>query len=456
MELNFQNYEYYNHAITVGGKLVEIPLRKGEKDSAFIDAITFTINKRTIDVMQGLCVTDAEYVAAYSELLIDIFGFGVTEKLGKGRYFYNAFYRLGSKNADYGTLHICGQRDTILVELTGTACQAAKAGWEKRLYDFLKRAIRAQLTRTDVARDFFNGEYTPEMAMLDHDKGLFTNNNRKPKSECIGTAWRHEDGSGKTFAVGKRGNAKYYRNYEKGRQLGDTESAWVRSEVEFRKQKNFIIPLEILLYPGEYFAGAYSALEKLTPATANRIETNTQKVNIVFDSKLQHGKNQVGRLVRLLSDMGWQPEKIVQALIADEGKYPKGLSPEEYDCDTIEEPYFTRADLEAIETGEFEPDEVTQIVQLENAVMNFDEQTPIKEAWQQQLINEFPEDLKRYMEAWKERHRFYLSEASLHEHHQARIQTENSLEEYLDYMYVKYGTLFPNSKTQKQRNPSWH
>ena len=58
MNLNFQNYEYFSHAITVGGKLLEVPLRKGQKDSAFIDALTFTIKKQTIDIVKGLCVTD--------------------------------------------------------------------------------------------------------------------------------------------------------------------------------------------------------------------------------------------------------------------------------------------------------------------------------------------------------------------------------------------------------------
>ena len=149
MNLNFQNYEYFSHAITVGGKLLEVPLRKGQKDSAFIDALTFTIKKQTIDIVKGLCVTDIEYVAAYSEILQEIFGFGVTEKVGKGRYFYDAFYRLGTEVAEYGTLHIGGQRETILIELTGTGCQAAKPGWEKRLHEFLTQAVRPRITRID-------------------------------------------------------------------------------------------------------------------------------------------------------------------------------------------------------------------------------------------------------------------------------------------------------------------
>lgn len=163
--IDFQNTEYFTHAITIGGKILEVPLRKGKKDAAFIDALTFTVHKRTIENAKGLCFSDTEYVAAYSELLQEIFGFGVTTKLGKGSYFYQSYYKLGGDKADYGTLHIGGQRDTILVELTGTGCQAAKAGWEQRLYDFLKTASRPRITRVDLAHDFFNGEYSPEQAM---------------------------------------------------------------------------------------------------------------------------------------------------------------------------------------------------------------------------------------------------------------------------------------------------
>lgn len=440
--LNFQSYEYYNHLITVGGKLIEVPLRKGNKDGAFIDALTFTINKKTIDMVKGLCVGDAEYIANMSEILIDIFGFGITEKLGKGRYFYQAFYRLGTEKANYGTVHIGGQRDTILVELTGTACQAAKAGWEHRLYEFLKQAYRPQISRCDVAKDLFNSEYTPEMAMLDHDKGLFTVNNRKPKSECIGTSWRHEDGTGKTFAVGKRGNAKYFRCYEKGRQLGDAESQWVRPEVEFRRQKNFVVPLEILIYPGEYFSGAYEALEKIVPSSANRIETATKKAEITFDTRLSHGKNQVGRLVRLLNDMGWSAEKIVEALIAEEGKYPKGLTPEEYDCNVInQETYITSEDAQ-VNMNDYSPDQLDEIVKLDNKIRAFDEDILNKTEEQIQLLKEFNPDLTRWIEKWKE---YKLKEYD-------RMQ-EAELNRELDFMYMKYGSLF-NPKL-KQRNLTW-
>ena len=52
--IDFQNTEYFTHAITIGGKILEVPLRKGKKDAAFIDALTFTVHKRTIENAKGL------------------------------------------------------------------------------------------------------------------------------------------------------------------------------------------------------------------------------------------------------------------------------------------------------------------------------------------------------------------------------------------------------------------
>lgn len=445
MSINFQNYDYFTHAITVGGKLVEILLRKGQKDNAFIDALTFTIKKTTIDIVKGMCITDEEYIAAYSEILIDIFGFGVTEKRkGSGRYFYQQYYRLGSEQVEYGTVHIGGQRETILVELTGTACQAAKAGWEQRLYEFLSKAVRPSITRIDCAHDFFHGEYTPEAAMHDHDKGMFNRANKKPKSECKGTAWRLEDYTGKSFYIGRRGSSKLVRVYEKGRQLGDKESDWVRFEIEFRN-KDCIIPLEILTAPGEFLTGAYPVGEALFKQPAQRIEASIKKAQITFESRLQHGKNQIGRLIRLLKDMGWEDEKIIESLIAESGQYPKGLDPMEYDCQSGYVEYMIQNKVEPEQK-----DELDEIVLIERDVRAFDQDTPIKTPEQQQLVNDFPQDLARWLKVWKEQKYYELSERNFEQFRKLKQESN----EYLDYMYIKYGTLFPHFRNSKQRNLS--
>ncbi len=52
------------------------------------------------------------------------------------------------------------------------------------------------------------------------------------------------------------------RIYEKGKQLGDPESPWVRWELELHNTDREI-PFDVLLQPGRYVAGAYPATAPL-------------------------------------------------------------------------------------------------------------------------------------------------------------------------------------------------
>ena len=84
-------FEYFSQYVTDGkGRLIEIPLRRGREDGAFIDQITFTIHEESIHkVTQKAYVTDVEYLTKYSELLQEILGFGISAKLPyKGKFFY--------------------------------------------------------------------------------------------------------------------------------------------------------------------------------------------------------------------------------------------------------------------------------------------------------------------------------------------------------------------------------
>lgn len=350
-------FQYFSHFVSDGkGRLIEIPLRRGRDDGAFIDQITFTIHEDSLPKVTGKgLVSDTEYIVQYSELLQEILGFGITQKLPfKGKFFYKSCYQLGPDNVEYGKVHYGGQRDTILVELNGTGCMAALPGWENRLYEFLSKCIRPKITRVDVAHDFFNGEYTPDQAMLDHDNGHYDVHNMRPKSECRGTAWRNDDGSGKTFYIGKRGNSKFTRVYEKGRQFGDVNSPWVRFETEFRSG-DIEIPLDMLLYSGSYLGGAYPICKAIFTAEAKRMNAKEETVNLTFEHKLFYARNQVGKLVNFLRGIGWEDGKIVDELLKGVEGYPKGLQPEQYDCrDQTQKIQYIHEEQKAIEALKLE------------------------------------------------------------------------------------------------------
>lgn len=336
--IDFQNPEYFTHVLNNKGKLLEVPLRRGREDGAFIDYLTFSFDKSTLHerMRDHLLLVkkpeDEVYIHFLSEWLTEIFGFGISEKRqGKGKFFYQAFYQLGSMEVNYGTVHIGGQRNTILVDLSGVGCQAALLGWEERLYKFALLAERFSISRIDVATDFFNGEYSPFQALSDYKKGKFDVKGMRPKYKLEGTDWFNDDHSGKTLYIGRRGSSKFCRVYEKGKQLGDETSEWTRFEIEFRKN-DCLIPLDILIKSGQFLSGAYPIGEKLFTAKAERILASNQKSETTLNEKIHYGRKQVGKIVRYLYDIGWDFEKIVQSLIGEEGKYPNGLKPLEYDC----------------------------------------------------------------------------------------------------------------------------
>lgn len=192
----FQNVEYFSHWLTdTKGRILEVPLRKGKSDSAMIDYLTFTFGIETVySWFPNEIIGDNEIIEYLSLVVDQIFGFGVLCKLpGKGKFFYEGYYQLGPDNANYGQIHVGGQNDTVLIDLKGVGCMAAKQGWEVSLYHFLKHADRPRITRIDLACDFLNGEYTPNQAYDDHENGLFDNGNRRPKKDTRGSSWHKQD-----------------------------------------------------------------------------------------------------------------------------------------------------------------------------------------------------------------------------------------------------------------------
>ena len=330
--------EYFSHFLTDGrGGLIEVPQRRGAIDGVFCDWITFTFYEDTLSKFAGRpLVSDAEYMWVLSQKLEEILGFGITRKAeSKGNKFYDSMYLLGSEDAGYGAVHYGGRRDTVSVELKGSGRNLASEGWKTRLYEFMKKAARRRITGCDSALDFFNGEYTPEQALLDRDNGFFNNHDMQPKRECRGTAWQQEDQTGKTLYDGKVKNARYVRIYGKGRRLGGEDSLWVRFEIQFN-HGDIEIPFGILRDSGACFSGAFPICQTFkNMPQAKRTAVGEKTLNMTFEHKVKHGKNAVGGLVRFMRDAGLDDAQIVGMLIAEDGKYPKGLEPARYDVNEL-------------------------------------------------------------------------------------------------------------------------
>lgn len=328
--------EAYSHFVMADGKLKEIPLKRGQSTAAFIDTLTFTVTE-DVFIRPYQLGTEDEIACNISADMAEIMGYGLFAKQN-GRNGYTTSYKMGSEVANYGFVAMGGakQRGTICFYFTGEGLVAAQDDWESRLYQFIKDyAPFARITRCDLAHDFLHGEYTPEQAKTDWENNLYTSRQSCPVAECVGSDWLINEGRGKTFYVGSRKNSsRFARIYEKGKQLGDKESSWVRVELEI-KNRDLIIPHEVLIEPGRFLTGAYPVFQVLFEKYSEVIakpERIKKIQDVGHEHVLKYASMQVSPAIKMLQDMGFNDSQIVDTLLNERAKLPKRLTPEAFDC----------------------------------------------------------------------------------------------------------------------------
>lgn len=214
------------------------------------------------------------------------------------------------------------QRGTIHVSLSGEGC-ARIDDW-MRIADWLE-THGATLKRVDLAYDDFTCEtISIETFRTWYQEGKFGSGGRQPEAQLVDDLG---SGKGSTFYVGRRRNGKLFRGYEKGKQLGDPTSRWVRAECEWRN-KGRVLPYDMLRRPGQYLAGAYPCLHFLN-AVQSKVRTVVKAAKIVFDRALDNARQQVGKLVNLaLSVFQGDYAEVVERLRRD--GIPKRIEPYSY------------------------------------------------------------------------------------------------------------------------------
>ena len=83
----------------------------------------------------------------------------------------------------------------------------------------------------------------------------------------------------------------------------------------------------MLVWPGQYFGGAYPICEELVQVRVSRRPSTVMRCQLTFDSAVHHGANQVGRLVNLLMGLGKTSDEIVEMLRNKDGALPVRLQP---------------------------------------------------------------------------------------------------------------------------------
>ena len=212
------------------------------------------------------------------------------------------------------------QKNTIYVVISGNGCKLIPS-W-KAVYDWsTKHPVK--ITRLDIAFDDPSGELVNvQSAMKWYDLGLFNTGGRPPKRHLRDD---FNDGSGKTFYVGKRGNSKLLRVYEKGKEQGDPISPWCRAEIEFLA-KDQRISWNAVINPDPYFSGAYTALSHLISSSESSFERIKREENIALQKATEWCRTTCGQFINLLCRIESEDYAAVIKLLRRDG-IPKKLQP---------------------------------------------------------------------------------------------------------------------------------
>jgi len=164
--------------------------------------------------------------------------------------------------------------NTMMVDLSGKGCSLV-SDWQA-VYATLQD-LDARITRADTALDLLEGFTLDQFDDL-YRAGEFNCGGRIPKRRYVEgghCADLHADG--RTMYLGKKANGKELCIYEKGKQLGDPDSEWLRIEIRFGNRDR-VIPHDIVLNPTTYFAGGFIALEQLVDSIKTKIKTEQRDV----------------------------------------------------------------------------------------------------------------------------------------------------------------------------------
>jgi len=314
--------------------LIRMQPRPAPEGVGFVDQISFTFNddlhsnRAVREFVQeqggGLPNLDEELVLRrqVGAIVRFVFGLDVGDTRAAGLNFYRTTVSLQD---GAGMLSIGGQAGTILVQITGHGLACALAGWQVRLLQVSEILTRFVITRLDVAFDDHEGKhYSVDAAVADYDAGAFGAGGRPPSFEQRGN-WRKIDGKGRTVYVGRRENGKLLRVYEKGKQLGDLESDWLRVELELHN-KDRVIPFDAVLRPGSYLAGAYvKALAWVAMGEPHeRIVTAQMATRITYEALLGHLRRSYGGLIKVILEA--EPEALDCLAVVGQGRpVPKRL-----------------------------------------------------------------------------------------------------------------------------------
>lgn len=326
-----------------GNTKIQLVSQPANNEIAIIDWLTVTFRVDTFigdysgkpeELHRSICIEKM------SDVLDHCFGFKVGAKRKSGRQFYEECHEIiNHQGVGVGDLCIGGQNETMMLSISGQGCCMGDYGWQYRFYNFVKSANRAKITRCDLAHDDFDGDYLSIHDLNERETNKEFYYFGKPARVTWHGDWKYNDRDnlGLTLQIGERSSDKMMRAYEKGKQLGDKNSAWVRLEVEL-KAKHTHIPFDVIINPSDYFINLYPCFKTLfqyDDQKQSRIEYVQRTTKIKLKKGIEILRHQFGSWLGFFRQYFESDEQCLDAL-AGEFQIPKRFELIKQDWDRIQ------------------------------------------------------------------------------------------------------------------------
>lgn len=251
--------------------------------------ITFQLNERDVDVtmkdLHDLC--SCSPIPGLHAFGSNVFNRSVYIEPTKPLHGYAYGYAIVDKEfiADsqtyksvrLGSVFYGGNSNRPFLQLNGSGCALVDM---MKLFDVVASMHKVRITRCDLAYDDVEGHFGSILDVVSsYKKGLFKRHGMQPTVSQVGD-WISDDApKGRTLYIGSRTGAAMMRIYEKGRELGNPTSPWIRYELEL-KSKDYEIPLSILTNPEPLFLGLNAFNARFSDSLSReKMSKKTKKVD---------------------------------------------------------------------------------------------------------------------------------------------------------------------------------
>jgi DNA relaxase NicK len=259
---------------------------------------------------------------------------------GRSNYSYSATLYADGETA--GIICWGGKNLGCYVSFMGTGCNALDL---PRLYEEIKKIPALKITRIDLAHDDHAGKHSIKRALTKAKKGQFNSGGRPASYMYVESGHLSEKqlkenfqvlkeqsgqkskstakktfgfipSKGKTLYIGSRESGKLLRIYEKGKQLGEKNSKWVRWEVELHSSQR-VIPLDAMIKPSEYLAATYPALSFLS-AEQCKIKTTIKQTTMTIERIVENQVTNTRKAINMMRLIcGMNDSEIVETFLKD-------------------------------------------------------------------------------------------------------------------------------------------